>query len=93
MGLAYKSISATGANAALPHYTPKKSAAHMIERDTPYLKYVVHINSTILSQIDLSEVILVDSIEMGRVTPRGLCISADLLLSRVKHSHGFCRAT
>jgi Xaa-Pro aminopeptidase len=38
MGLAYKSISATGANAALPHYTPKKSTAHMIERDTPYLK-------------------------------------------------------
>ncbi|KAF9455355.1 peptidase M24, structural domain-containing protein, partial [Collybia nuda] len=37
MGLAYKSISATGPNAALPHYTPKKSTAHMIERDTPYL--------------------------------------------------------
>ncbi|KAF9455250.1 Creatinase/Prolidase N-terminal domain-containing protein, partial [Collybia nuda] len=27
MGLAYKSISATGPNAALPHYTPKKSTA------------------------------------------------------------------
>ncbi|KAG5638225.1 hypothetical protein H0H81_001226 [Sphagnurus paluster] len=38
MGLAYKSISATGSNAALPHYTPRKSTARMIERDTPYLK-------------------------------------------------------
>lgn len=38
MGIAYKSISATGSNAALPHYTPRKSTARMIERDTPYLK-------------------------------------------------------
>jgi Xaa-Pro aminopeptidase len=38
MGLAYKSISATGQNAALPHYTPRKATARMIERDTPYLK-------------------------------------------------------
>lgn len=38
MGLAYESISATGENAALPHYTPTKSKAKFIERDTPYLK-------------------------------------------------------
>jgi len=37
MGIAYKSISATGSNAALPHYTPRKSRAKMIERDSPYL--------------------------------------------------------
>ncbi|KAF8069893.1 Creatinase aminopeptidase, partial [Lyophyllum atratum] len=37
MGLAYKSISATGSNAALPHYSPRKSTARMIERETPYL--------------------------------------------------------
>ncbi|KAG6902507.1 hypothetical protein C0995_015699 [Termitomyces sp. Mi166 len=37
MGLAYKSISATGSNAALSHYTPRKSTAKFIERDTPYL--------------------------------------------------------
>lgn len=40
MGLAYENISATGANAALPHYSPKKLTAAMIERTTPYLKYV-----------------------------------------------------
>ncbi|KAG6844836.1 hypothetical protein H0H87_003267 [Tephrocybe sp. NHM501043] len=38
MGIAYKSISATGSNAALSHYTPRKSTAKLIERDTPYLK-------------------------------------------------------
>ena len=38
MGIAYKSISATGSNAALSHYTPRKSTARFIERDTPYLK-------------------------------------------------------
>ncbi|KAF9557488.1 Creatinase/aminopeptidase [Agrocybe pediades] len=37
MGLAYENISASGPNAALPHYTPKKSTAAMINRDTPYL--------------------------------------------------------
>ncbi|KAF8149398.1 peptidase M24, structural domain-containing protein [Crassisporium funariophilum] len=37
MGLAYENISASGANAALPHYSPKKSTAHMIGKDTPYL--------------------------------------------------------
>ncbi|KAG5734427.1 hypothetical protein E4T56_gene14321, partial [Termitomyces sp. T112] len=37
MGIAYKSISATGSNAALSHYTPRKSTAKFIERDTPYL--------------------------------------------------------
>ncbi|KNZ76560.1 hypothetical protein J132_09419 [Termitomyces sp. J132] len=40
MGIAYKSISATGSNAALSHYTPRKSTAKFIERDTPYLKWV-----------------------------------------------------
>lgn len=40
MGLAYETISASGPNAALPHYTPKKATAKMIDRDTPYLKYV-----------------------------------------------------
>ncbi|KAJ6491425.1 Creatinase aminopeptidase [Mycena vitilis] len=37
MGLAYENISATGSNAALPHYSPRRSTALMIERDTPYL--------------------------------------------------------
>lgn len=37
-GLAYENISATGANAALPHYSPRKSSALYINRDTPYLK-------------------------------------------------------
>jgi len=38
MGLAYENISASGPNAALPHYSPKKGLAAMISRDTPYLK-------------------------------------------------------
>ncbi|KAF9806572.1 hypothetical protein IEO21_08640 [Rhodonia placenta] len=37
MGLAYENISGSGANAALPHYTPRKSTARFIDRDTPYL--------------------------------------------------------
>ncbi|KAF7376672.1 Creatinase aminopeptidase [Mycena sanguinolenta] len=37
MGLAYENISASGPNAALPHYTPKKSTARIIDRETPYL--------------------------------------------------------
>ncbi|KAI8972165.1 Creatinase/aminopeptidase [Trametes punicea] len=37
MGLAYENISASGPNAALPHYTPHKSTARMIDRETPYL--------------------------------------------------------
>ncbi|THG97860.1 hypothetical protein EW026_g4233 [Hermanssonia centrifuga] len=37
MGLAYENISATGKNAALPHYTPHKSDEIMIRRDAPYL--------------------------------------------------------
>jgi len=37
MGLAYENISASGPNAALPHYSPKKSTAAMISRDSPYL--------------------------------------------------------
>ncbi|CAL1705996.1 unnamed protein product [Somion occarium] len=36
-GLAYENISATGSNAAIPHYTPHKRTAVDIERDTPYL--------------------------------------------------------
>ena len=38
MGLAYENISASGPNSALPHYSPRKSTAHMIMRDAPYLK-------------------------------------------------------
>lgn len=39
MGLAYENISATGSNAALPHYIPQKSTSRMIDREeTPYLK-------------------------------------------------------
>ena len=38
MGLAYENISATGPNAALPHYSPKKGNALVISRETPYLK-------------------------------------------------------
>ncbi|KAH9484818.1 putative Xaa-Pro aminopeptidase P [Psilocybe cubensis] len=37
MGLAYENISASGPNAALPHYSPRKSTAAMISRDLPYL--------------------------------------------------------
>jgi len=37
MGLAYENISATGPNAALPHYSPRRSTARMIDRNTPYL--------------------------------------------------------
>ncbi|KAI0369605.1 Creatinase/aminopeptidase [Pilatotrama ljubarskyi] len=37
MGLAYENISASGPNAALPHHTPHKATARMIDRETPYL--------------------------------------------------------
>ncbi|KAK0475799.1 Creatinase aminopeptidase [Armillaria novae-zelandiae] len=37
MGLAYQNISASGPNAALPHYSPRKSEARMIDKHTPYL--------------------------------------------------------
>ncbi|KAF9445989.1 hypothetical protein P691DRAFT_674493 [Macrolepiota fuliginosa MF-IS2] len=37
MGLAYETISASGPNAAIPHYTPRKHSARMIDRETPYL--------------------------------------------------------
>ncbi|KAG6819956.1 hypothetical protein H0H93_007095, partial [Arthromyces matolae] len=37
MGIAYKSISASGPNAALSHYTPRKRTARFIDRETPYL--------------------------------------------------------
>jgi Xaa-Pro aminopeptidase len=37
MGLAYENISAAGRNAALPHYTPLKSASSIIDKETPYL--------------------------------------------------------
>jgi Xaa-Pro aminopeptidase len=40
MGLAYENISASGPNAALPHYSPRRSTARMIDRETPYLKCV-----------------------------------------------------
>ncbi|EIW83367.1 Creatinase aminopeptidase [Coniophora puteana RWD-64-598 SS2] len=36
-GLAYENISASGPNAALPHYSPTKLGAKMIDRETPYL--------------------------------------------------------
>lgn len=38
LGLAYETVSASGPNAALPHYTPKKHSANMIDGDLPYLK-------------------------------------------------------
>jgi len=37
MGLAYENISATGPNAALPHYSPLKSGSYIIDKETPYL--------------------------------------------------------
>ncbi|KDQ55672.1 hypothetical protein JAAARDRAFT_133670 [Jaapia argillacea MUCL 33604] len=37
MDLAYENISASGPNAALPHYSPSRSTARVIDRDTPYL--------------------------------------------------------
>ncbi|KAI6037564.1 Creatinase aminopeptidase [Pisolithus marmoratus] len=36
-GLAYENISASGPNAALPHYSPSKSTARTIDREAPYL--------------------------------------------------------
>ncbi|KAJ8588720.1 hypothetical protein M405DRAFT_692037, partial [Rhizopogon salebrosus TDB-379] len=36
-GLAYENISASWSNAALLHFSPTKSAARMIDRNTPYL--------------------------------------------------------
>lgn len=41
VGLAYQNMSATGPNAALPHYTPRKATAACISRDTFYVKYVL----------------------------------------------------
>lgn len=38
MGIAYQNISATGANAALPHYSPKKGTDAILRKDVPYLK-------------------------------------------------------
>ncbi|KAF9038712.1 peptidase M24, structural domain-containing protein [Panaeolus papilionaceus] len=37
MGLAYENTSATGPNAALPRYSPKKATAAIIRKDVPYL--------------------------------------------------------
>ncbi|KAI0798677.1 Creatinase/aminopeptidase [Irpex lacteus] len=37
MGLAYENISATGKNAALPHYVPRKADEVMLSRNEPYL--------------------------------------------------------
>ncbi|EPQ56893.1 Creatinase/aminopeptidase, partial [Gloeophyllum trabeum ATCC 11539] len=37
MDLAYENISASGPNAALPHYTPTRATARVIDRETPYL--------------------------------------------------------
>ncbi|GAA6012283.1 hypothetical protein JCM10207_002787 [Rhodosporidiobolus poonsookiae] len=36
-GLAYENISATGANAALPHYAPTSDSSALISLETPYL--------------------------------------------------------
>ncbi|TDL21422.1 Creatinase/aminopeptidase [Rickenella mellea] len=36
-GLAYENISASGPNAALPHYSPTRGSAKFISRETPYL--------------------------------------------------------
>jgi Xaa-Pro aminopeptidase len=35
--LAYENISATGENAALPHYAPDKAGSSFIDIKTPYL--------------------------------------------------------
>jgi Xaa-Pro aminopeptidase len=37
MGLAYETISASGPNAAFPHYHPLKSHSYIISKDTPYV--------------------------------------------------------
>ncbi len=37
MGLAYENISATGPNAAIPHYQPLKDGSYVIDKETPYL--------------------------------------------------------
>ena len=38
MGQAYGNISASGPNAALPHYVPTRETARVIDTKTPYLK-------------------------------------------------------
>ena len=35
MGLVYENISASRPNSALPHYSPRKSTAHIVMRDAP----------------------------------------------------------
>ena len=40
-GLSYAPISATGPNGAMPHYSPTKADARILDRNTPYLKYVL----------------------------------------------------
>ncbi|KAJ7743490.1 peptidase M24, structural domain-containing protein [Mycena maculata] len=35
----YENISATGPNAALPHYSPGRTTARMIDRESPYLSH------------------------------------------------------
>ena len=49
MGLAYQNTSATGPNAALPHYSLTKSTALSIDSETPYLMLVVFSNTTCTS--------------------------------------------
>lgn len=39
-GLAYENISASGPNAALPHYSADEESAAVIDPNAPYLKYV-----------------------------------------------------
>jgi Xaa-Pro aminopeptidase len=55
MGLAYETISASGPNAALPHYTPKKATARVIDRETPYLKYAMCFSFLIVCLIIFSD--------------------------------------
>ncbi|KAG5221586.1 Creatinase/aminopeptidase [Salix suchowensis] len=90
MGLAYANISASGPNAALPHYVPHKATARMIDRDTPYLKCVF---STV--SLDIYEhIILVtpeDNTETELATPHARCTSAGLHPNSVKRTPGFCK--
>ena len=53
-GSVYENISATGANAALPHYSPKKSTAAVISREFPYLKYAVFVSAFNISKRSIS---------------------------------------
>lgn len=97
MGLAYENISASGPNAALPHYSPRRSTARMIDRDAPYLKYAFLRHYRYHSSTDatpsLCLVTRVGSTATARATRRGRCILAAPRRSSATRLRASCRAT